>query len=71
MRTKEDSNWMVFHAGTKKEKQKVLTDGGRVLGVTGLGNNLQQAIKKAYEGVSQIQFKNQQYRKDIGRKKSI
>ncbi|NLP46739.1 MAG: phosphoribosylamine--glycine ligase [Epulopiscium sp.] len=68
---KEDSNWMVFHAGTKKEKQKVLTDGGRVLGVTGLGNNLQQAIKKAYEGVSQIQFKNQQYRKDIGRKKSI
>lgn len=65
---KEDPDWMVFHAGTQKKKDAIVTNGGRVLGVTGLGDNLQEAIKKAYEGVQKIQFKDQHYRKDIGRK---
>jgi phosphoribosylamine---glycine ligase len=61
-----DSNIVVFHAGTKREDGKYLTSGGRVLGVTALESNLDEAIKRAYEGVSRINFKEAHYRKDIG-----
>jgi len=59
---------VVFHAGTKKQGDKILTSGGRVLGVTGLGSTIKDAINKAYEGVSKISFEGMHYRKDIGYK---
>jgi len=57
----------VFHAGTKLEQQKLVTDGGRVLGVTGIGENFEQAITLAYSAINQIQFEGMYYRRDIGR----
>jgi phosphoribosylamine--glycine ligase len=59
---------VVFHAGTKRTKDKFLTSGGRVLGVSGLGNTVQEAIDKAYRAVEKIKFEGMQYRKDIARK---
>jgi phosphoribosylamine--glycine ligase len=59
---------VVFHAGTKKEGNKILTNGGRVLGVTALGESLQEAISNAYAAVEKISWKNMYYRKDIGKK---
>jgi phosphoribosylamine--glycine ligase len=59
---------MVFHAGTKKDNNKVLTNGGRVLGVTALGKSLQEAITNAYLAVDKISWKNKYCRKDIGKK---
>ncbi len=56
----------VFHAGTKEEGGKILTSGGRVLGVTATGADTPSAIKKAYEAVSKIQWDGIHYRKDIG-----
>jgi phosphoribosylamine--glycine ligase len=58
----------VFHAGTRREKDLVLTDGGRVLAVTALGENLAQAKRNAYEAVSKIHFQGAHYRKDIADK---
>ena len=57
---------IVFHAGTKKEGNRILTNGGRVLGVTGLGNNLKEAITHTYQAVNKIHFEGMHYRKDIG-----
>jgi phosphoribosylamine--glycine ligase len=59
---------VVFHAGTKKEGDRLVTDGGRVLGVTGIGGNLSAALRAAYAGVETIQFEGKTYRKDIGEK---
>lgn len=56
----------VFHAGTKELDGKCATSGGRVLGVTALDENLDKAIKKAYEAVGDINFKDMHFRKDIG-----
>jgi phosphoribosylamine--glycine ligase len=56
----------VFHAGTRAEGKAVLTDGGRVLCVTALGDNLRAARSRAYEAVERIRFEGMQYRKDIG-----
>ncbi len=56
----------VFHAGTALKDGKVVTDGGRVLGVTGLGSTVKAAIETAYVGVRDISFDGMQYRKDIG-----
>ena len=59
----------VYHAGTKlSDDGKFLTNGGRVLGVTARGEDLQSALDNAYKGVSQISFENVHYRKDIGQK---
>jgi phosphoribosylamine--glycine ligase len=57
---------MVFHAGTRMEGGQVVTDGGRVLGVTGLGEGLAEAAARAYEGMGRIQFEGMHYRHDIG-----
>ena len=57
---------MVFHAGTTLKQKKVVTAGGRVLGVTALGKDLQEAQKKAYEAAGKISFDGAYYRKDIG-----
>lgn len=57
---------IVFHAGTRYEDGKYYTAGGRVLGVTAIGDSLDGAIKKAYEGVEKISFTDAHYRRDIG-----
>ena len=57
----------VFHAGTKKEGDSFLTNGGRVLGVTATAATLEEALDAAYGAVGDIRFENAHYRKDIGR----
>ncbi|OGC05082.1 phosphoribosylamine--glycine ligase [candidate division WOR-1 bacterium RIFOXYA12_FULL_43_27] len=59
---------VVFHAGTKAVDVKITTNGGRVLGVVGLGAPLKEAIRKAYDAVKQINFDKMHFRKDIGAK---
>lgn len=59
---------VVFHAGTKKLQAKYLTNGGRVLGVTGLGNTIKEAIDNTYQAVGKIGFEGMHYRRDIGQK---
>ncbi len=59
---------VVFHAGTKKAGNKILTSGGRVLGVTGLGATIKEAINKTYAAVDKINFEGMHYRRDIGKK---
>lgn len=63
-----DSDCFIFHAGTKKVSEEILTSGGRVLGVTAKAMNLSEAQKKVYQLTKQIQFKGSQYRTDIGNK---
>ncbi|WP_414562901.1 MULTISPECIES: phosphoribosylamine--glycine ligase [unclassified Anabaena] len=63
----ETAQVTVFHAGTKlNSQQQIVTDGGRVLNVTGIGDNFQQAIAQAYIGIKSIHFDGMYYRKDIG-----
>ena len=57
---------VVFHAGTRLAEGQVVTAGGRVLGVTGLGNDLAAALGNAYRAIEQITFAGAQYRHDIG-----
>ena len=56
---------VVFHAGTKKRGDDVITDGGRVLAVTAYAPALQEALDAAYEGVNKITFDGKTYRRDI------
>jgi phosphoribosylamine--glycine ligase len=58
----------VFHAGTRQDGGRVLTDGGRVLGVTALGDTLADARRRAYEAVGRIEFTGMHYRRDIAEK---
>lgn len=58
----------VFHAGTTMKDQRCVTNGGRVLGVTASGENVQAAIDRAYKAVSCITWPGVQYRRDIGKK---
>lgn len=64
----EELDTIVFHAGTKKVNEKIVTAGGRVLGVTSLGKGLEKAIKRAYENVEKIKFDRAFFRRDIGSK---
>jgi phosphoribosylamine--glycine ligase len=64
----ETQGIMVFHAGTALRDGNVVTSGGRVLGVTALGDDIPSAIAKVYNGVENIGFEGMQYRKDIGQK---
>ncbi len=59
---------IVFHAGTRARGSETITDGGRVLGVTGVGENLIVALDRAYRGVAAIDFDGKVYRRDIGRR---
>jgi len=59
---------VVFHSGTQRNQDKYLTGGGRVLGVTGLGRTIKDAVAKAYRAVDKIHFDGMHYRKDIGAK---
>ena len=65
---KEGVEKNVYVAGAKLENGKLLTNGGRVLGVTATGNDLNQAVNNAYALVNKVNFDNQYYRKDIGAK---
>ena len=56
----------VFHAGTRMENGRVVTAGGRVLGVTALGEDISSAQENAYLALSGIRFKKLQFRRDIG-----
>ena len=58
----------VFHAGTRTKNEKIVTSGGRVLGVTALGDTLDSAIKNAYSATEKIFWKNKYSRMDIGKK---
>lgn len=60
----EDS--IVFHAGTKLENGKVVSNGGRVLAITSYGNSFEEAIKKSYQNINKLHFDKMNYRKDIG-----
>ena len=64
----ENETAKVFHCGTKKAGEEILSNGGRVLCVTGLGKNLDAAFKKAYEVTSKISWNGAFYRKDIGKR---
>jgi len=59
---------VVFHAGTIKSGNKILTSGGRVLGVTGLGETIKDAVDLTYKAIEKINFAGMHYRRDIGRK---
>jgi phosphoribosylamine--glycine ligase len=59
---------IIFHAGTKKVNGSIVTNGGRVLGVTSVSDTVETAMKKAYQSVRKITFNGAYYRKDIGAK---
>ncbi len=63
-----DQDIVVFHVGTKQDGDRLVTNGGRVLGITATGENLRTALKKAYEALGQVSFDGMQYRRDIGAK---
>ena len=64
-----DKNIIVFQAGTKYDENKnLVTNGGRVLGVTAIGSNLEEALKKAYKAIEKISFEGMYFRRDIGKK---
>jgi phosphoribosylamine--glycine ligase len=56
----------VFHAGTKPDSGRVLTDGGRVLAVTSLADGIQPALDKSYRSIGGIKFDGAYFRRDIG-----
>lgn len=62
-----DDDITVFHGGTKKAGDKILTDGGRVLAVTAVGKSLDEAREKIYRNIKRIKFENMEYRTDIAR----
>lgn len=57
---------LVFHAGTTIKDYELITHGGRVLAVTGLGHDLKEALSKSYDAIERIRFQGKQYRTDIG-----
>jgi len=61
-------NTLIFHAGTRRKNGKLITNGGRVLGVTHLASSLKEAMEGAYNVVKSIHFEDAYYRKDIGKK---
>lgn len=62
----ETGDSIVFHSGTKRENNQIVTAGGRVLAVTSYGKNKEDALKKSFEIAQKIQFQNKYFRKDIG-----
>ncbi len=63
-----DDNAFIYHAGTKMQDGKIVTSGGRVLGVCATADNLENAIKDAYKAVGKVHFQNSYTRTDIGKK---
>lgn len=60
------SDSIVFHAGTSKREEKIITSGGRVLAVTSLGHTKEEALRKSYMNLSSVRYEGIYYRKDIG-----
>lgn len=67
----EDTGSVVFHAGTRSNRDKVETSGGRVLGVTALGDTMEDALSCSYSAVEKITWDGIHYRKDIGRRGEV
>ena len=61
-----ESDILVFHAGTKMDGENLVTNGGRVLNVIGLGKDFKLTRKNVYNAIKKIQFDKMHYRKDIG-----
>ena len=59
------SDILVFHAGTRKSGSALVTAGGRVLGITALGDTIGDAVRRAYQGVDHVSFKGMHFRRDI------
>jgi len=57
---------IAYHAGTKRLGDKIITSGGRVIGITATGETLASSIENAYFAVSKVHFENMHYRRDIG-----
>jgi phosphoribosylamine--glycine ligase len=64
----DKKNVTVFHSGTKTENNKIITNGGRVLGVTAMGDDIKSAIKHAYQAVDKIKWDGAHFRTDIGKR---
>ncbi|GAA0102737.1 phosphoribosylamine--glycine ligase [Paraclostridium bifermentans] len=63
---KVDEGIVIFHSGTKIINNKLVTNGGRVIGISAKGNSLEEASKKVYENIEKIKFEGMHYRTDIG-----
>ena len=63
---KDSQDSIVFHAGTKNLNGKTVTNGGRVLSVTSIGNDFKEALKKSYDTIEKIDYQKKYYRKDLG-----
>ena len=62
----EVENSIVFHAGTRKEEDKVLTNGGRVMAITSFGRTIDEALSKSFDNAEKVKFDGKYFRKDIG-----
>ena len=60
-----DSDIVVFHSGTKFDNENIVTNGGRVIGITAKGKTVKEAAQKVYENIKKINFEKMHYRKDI------
>ena len=60
------SNELIFHAGTKKKNNTIITNGGRVLAITSIAKDFKKALKSSYSKIDKISFDGMNYRKDIG-----
>ena len=61
-----ESDSIIFHAGTKKESENIITNGGRVLSVVSRADSFDLALKKSYQNIKPIKFEGKHYRKDLG-----
>jgi phosphoribosylamine--glycine ligase len=64
--TEQVSESIVFHAGTKLQNNKVVTDGGRVISVSSYGRSMQEALDTSYKSAGEITFEGKYFRKDLG-----
>jgi len=62
-----DDDSILFHAGTTKHENQILTSGGRVMAVTSLGNSINEALNTSYSNIKKIQFEGMSFRRDIGK----
>src|SRR5205823_14065212 len=67
-RAADEDDCVVYHAGTRLDDSSIVTDGGRVLSVTGFGSELPEAVSRAYSGMKHISFAGMHYRHDIAQK---